>query len=197
LTSILQGVRSALRGFDAGVRVAMAMDDQAPILRFWLAGFLALASALGPAPAAAQSVLGTETQLPLPRFVSLRSDEINMRTGPGGTYPVEWVYRRRGMPVEVIAEFDVWRKIRDWQGTVGWVHQSMLDGRRQALIVGEERILRREPAAGAPGVARLQPGVVARLLECTTDWCRLEAQDFAGWLRRDEFWGVYPGEALK
>jgi SH3-like domain-containing protein len=147
-------------------------------------------------PATAQGV-GIETNLPIPRFVSLRSNEVNLRTGPGTTYPVEWVYVRRGLPVEVIAEFDVWRRIRDWQNTVGWVHQSMLDGRRTALIVGGDRSLLREPADSAPLVARLAPGVIARLIECDGLWCRIEAQGYRGWLKRDEFWGSYPKEPIE
>lgn len=145
--------------------------------------------------AAAQS-LGAETKLPVPRFVSLRSAEVNLRTGPGTNYPIEWVYVRRAFPVEVVAEFDIWRKIRDWQGTVGWVHQSMLDGRRTALVVGEDRILRSEPSAGAAPVARLAPGVIGKLLECAGDWCLIDAADYQGWLSRDEFWGVGPQETL-
>src|SRR5919108_2081271 len=141
-----------------------------------LASLLLIAAALGAStgPADAQG-LGIETSLPIPRFVSLRSNEVNLRTGPGTTYPVEWVYVRRGLPVEVIAEFDVWRRIRDWQNTVGWVHQSMLDGKRTALIVGSDRGLLQEPTDTAPLVARLAPGVIARLLECDGPWCRLEA----------------------
>jgi SH3-like domain-containing protein len=166
----------------------------AAIVGRWRAIALLLGLALMPPGAAAQSALGTETQLPLPRFVSLRSNEINLRTGPGINYPIEWIYRRRGMPVEVVAEFESWRKVRDWQGTVGWVHQSMLDGRRGALIIGGERILRREPDDGAAGVARLRPGVVARLKECGAEWCLLESDSYDGWLKRDEFWGAYPGE---
>lgn len=147
-------------------------------------------------PAAAQT-LGPETNLPLPRFVSLRSAEVNLRTGPGTTYPIEWVYVRRGLPVEVIAEFDIWRKIRDWQGTVGWVHQSMLDGRRTALVVGEDRLLRGEPGPAAVPVARLAPGVIGELLECAGAWCRIDAANHRGWLPRDEFWGVDPQEVLE
>ena len=141
--------------------------------------------------------LGGETDLPIPRFVSLRSDEVNLRTGPGTTYPVEWVYVRRGLPVEVIAEFDVWRRIRDWQNTVGWVHQSMLAGERTALIVGSDRTLFEDPSESALPVARVAPGVVARLLECEEAWCRIEAQGYRGWLNREEFWGSYPKEAIE
>jgi SH3-like domain-containing protein len=146
-------------------------------------------------PAVADS-LGSETKLPIPRFVSLRSNEVNLRTGPGTTYPVDWVFVRRGLPVEIIAEFDVWRKIRDWQGTVGWVHQSMLDGRRTARITGAERDLRSEPAEAASIVAQLEPGVIGRLLECEAAWCEIETEGYRGWLRRDDFWGTYPDETV-
>jgi SH3-like domain-containing protein len=148
-------------------------------------------------PRAEGETFGTETKLPLPRFVSLRSNEVNLRTGPGTIYPVEWVFVRRGLPVEVVAEFDVWRKIRDWQGTIGWVHQSMLDGKRTARITGGERMLHGEPTESAADVARLAPGVIGRLLECEGAWCRIEAQGYRGWLKRDEFWGTYPDEAVQ
>ena len=135
--------------------------------------------------------------LPVPRFVSLRSEEVNLRTGPGVRYPVEWVYVRRQLPVEILQEFENWRRIRDRDGTEGWVHQSMLTGRRAAVIEGEMRNLRRRPEADAPVVARVEPGVVAAILECKDGWCRLETAGFRGWLPRGEIWGVYPNEAIK
>jgi SH3-like domain-containing protein len=160
--------------------------------------WLLLAVSVGaPTGLHAQENVGNETKLPLPRFVSLRSNEVNLRTGPGTTYPVDWVYVRRGLPVEVIAEFDVWRKIRDWQGTVGWVHQSMLDGRRTALIAGAERVLHRDPVDNSAPIARLAPGVIGRLLKCEGLWCRIEVEDYRGWLKRDEFWGAYPDEKVE
>jgi SH3-like domain-containing protein len=163
-----------------------------------LAGALLIGAicALVGRPAAADS-LGSETKLPIPRFVSLRSNEVNLRTGPGTIYPVEWVFVRRGLPVEVIAEFDVWRRIRDWQGTIGWVHQSMLDGRRTARITGADRELRSEPAEAGSIVVRLAPGVIGRLLECEASWCEIDAEGYRGWLKRDEFWGSYPDEKVQ
>ena len=151
---------------------------------------------LAPSPAPAAKA-GAETGLPVPRFVSLRSNEVNLRTGPGTNYPVEWVYVRRHMPVEIVAEFDTWRKIRDWQGTVGWVHQSLLDGQRTGIVVGTVRDMLSAPQADAARtVARLEPGVIVRLRECRPDWCLVRVQEFEGWLPRDAFWGLYPGETF-
>lgn len=137
--------------------------------------------------------------LPLPRFVSLRADEVNMRTGPGVQYPVEWVYRRQGLPAEIIAEYGTWRKIRDWQGTQGWVHQSMLSGKRNFIIVGAERTVRKSADSNSDAKARAEIGVVGQIMECegVSSWCRVEVDGHTGWLRRVDFWGVYRGEELK
>jgi SH3-like domain-containing protein len=171
------------------------MTGAVPARRF-VAAFALLAALAGGPPAGSQPAARPDA-LPLPRFVSLRSEEVNLRAGPGVRYPVEWVFRRRTLPVEVLAEFEQWRKIRDSGGTEGWVHQSMLSGRRYALVAGEVRTLRRQPEQGAAAVARLEPGFVGQLLECRAEWCRLDAGGFRGWLGRAEIWGVYPGEAVR
>ncbi len=164
-----------------------------PVL--WTAAPLAQDS--GEQPGARQVERPGRTGLPLPRFVSLRAAEVNLRTGPGVRYPIDWVYRRRGLPVEVIDEFETWRRIRDHDGTTGWIHQSMLDGRRSVLVTGEVRVLRRAPEAGATGVALLEEGVIARLEGCDGDWCRVSVDRFGGWLRRGEVFGLYPEETLR
>jgi SH3-like domain-containing protein len=141
-----------------------------------------------------------ESGRPVPRFVSLRSDDVNVRTGPGLRYPVDYVYRRRHLPVEVIAEWDTWRKVRDWEGAVGWVHQSTLSARRYALIMapaGQLRTLKREPADSATAVAQAEPMVIGQVLECRPQWCRLDVQGNRGWLSRTDLWGLYPNETLK
>ena len=138
-----------------------------------------------------------EKSEPLPRFVSLRADVVNLRTGPGGRYPVEWVYRRKGLPVEILAQHDQWRQVRDWQGTEGWVHERLVTNARTIIVKGAQRVMRAEPEAKAPPVAKLDPGVIARLLECRNAWCRIEADSLKGWLRRDEIWGVYPDEVVR
>lgn len=138
-----------------------------------------------------------ETGLPVPRFVSLAAGEVNVRTGPGTKYPIQWVYRQKGLPVEIIQEFENWRRVRDWEGAAGWVHQSTLTGRRTVLVMGALRTLRLTPDKGAPAVAHVQPGVVGRLLECGEAWCRVDVHGFRGWLFRDGVWGIYADERLE
>jgi SH3-like domain-containing protein len=159
-------------------------------------GSLAVAAALLIAFGAA-TLHAAESGLPVPRFVSLRSDKVNVRTGPGVRYPVEWVLQRKGMPVEVVAEYDTWRKVRDVEGTEGWVNQNLLSSRRGMIVTGAIRALRRDPAANAAVVARAEPDVVGQLLSCKGEWCRVELGGFRGWLRRSEFWGVYPNEKVE
>ena len=141
--------------------------------------------------------VAAETSRPLPRFASLRAGEVNLRTGPGVRYPVDWVFLRRGLPVEITAEFDTWRKIRDWQGTEGWVHKSMLSGRRTFMVTGGVQKLRLNNSEDAPLSARIEKNVVGRILDCRGGWCRVEVSGLRGWLKRDQFWGVYPGEKIK
>jgi len=145
------------------------------------------------------TVAAESNGLPLPRFVSLRSDEVNLRTGPGVRYPVDWIFTRRDLPVEVIAEFETWRKIRDWQGTEGWVHQSMLQTRRMVVIIGSQRRLRAEPDEKAVSLALVDPNVTGRLLGCprAKPYCRVDIDNIQGWLKRDEFWGVYQSEFIE
>lgn len=130
-----------------------------------------------------------QSGLPVPRYASLRASEVNVRTGPGVRYPVKWVFVRRDLPIEIIAEFSTWRKIRDWQGTEGWVHRSMVSGKRTVIITDAVQVMRREPSRWAPAVARVEAGVVAHILECGVEWCRVEASGFSGWVKHGQFWG--------
>ncbi len=150
-----------------------------------------LGAAARPAPGK-----GTVTGLPLPRFVSLRSDRVNMRTGPGSRYPVEWVLIYRHMPVEIIAEFETWRKVRDWLGTVGWVHQSMISGQRWAIVREGRQPLRRAAESDARIVARIERKVIGRVRQCRDGWCEIDFSGFEGWMRASRIWGVYPGEKV-
>jgi len=137
--------------------------------------------------------------LPLPRFVSLRAAEVNLRTGPGVQYPVEWIFQREALPVEIIKEYRTWRLVRDWEGTQGWMHQSMLSGKRTFLISGKERTIRAQPDAKSRAVAIIEPNVIGELLACpgSTGWCQVRVKGVEGWLRRVEFWGAYRNESFE
>jgi SH3-like domain-containing protein len=154
----------------------------------------ALAAVLALLPGAGSSA---EEPRPVPYFVSLGSGEVNLRTGPGLRYPIDWVYQRRALPVEVIGVFDHWRQIRDWQGTEGWVHQNMLSPRRTLIVTGEERALRSEPKTEAPAIAEVAPGVLGEIRGCAGDWCEVGVAGRTGWLAREAFWGTYPVEAIE
>jgi SH3-like domain-containing protein len=139
--------------------------------------------------------------LPLPRFVSLKADEVNVRRGPGWDHAVAWVFRRIGLPVEVIAEHDVWRQVRDSEGATGWVLGSLLSGRRTVLIApwktDKRTIDLYEEADKANSVkAKLAPGVLGDVQKCDGGWCRIEAGGVSGYITQDLLWGAYPGEAF-
>ncbi|TCS65109.1 SH3 domain-containing protein [Varunaivibrio sulfuroxidans] len=149
-------------------------------------------------PLLAQEASNPGTGLPLPRFASLRSGEVNLRTGPGVQYPVEWVFQRLGMPVEIIAEYRTWRKVRDWMGVQGWVHQSMLGAKRDFIVIGGTRILHARADEKSSAVARLDPGVIGVIRACgaTDTFCKVEVGDYTGWLKRAQFWGLRRDEAI-
>lgn len=141
---------------------------------------------------------------PLPRFVSLKARSVNLRIGPGTSYAVSWRYLKSGLPVEIIQEYENWRRIRDADGTEGWVNQSLLSGERTAVAApwmrgnGDVYVnMRRDTLDSATIVAKLQPGVVVKINECTGNWCRADAGNVQGWLSQAEIWGAYPGEAFK
>lgn len=138
------------------------------------------------------------TDLPLPRFVSLKSDKVYMRTGPALRYPIKWVYTRENLPVEIVQEFEQWRKIKDIDGEEGWVHQSLLSGERTVLVKSDDLIpLREKDSADARMVARLEPMVVAHIEKCgAAGWCGVEAGGYEGWVERKFLWGIYPDEVF-
>jgi SH3-like domain-containing protein len=167
-----------------------------------LAGIAAVLAVLTIAavPASAQSMqTGRQSALPIPRFVSLKSDAVNVRRGPSREHEVVWRYVRTGLPVEVTQEFENWRRIRDFEGAEGWVFHSLLSGTRTALVApwdksGRTYEVRSEAKGDAPVVARLEPGVQATIPACKDGWCRLRGQGFAGWMEQGTLWGVYQDE---
>lgn len=193
----------------------MSFPSLRPLLRSLLRSLLrglpafsaclvALLIAAVPAPVQAQEngvgpttggTTGRVTGYPTPRFVSLKSGQVNMRHGPGESYAIDWIYQRRGMPVEVIAEHDNWRKVRDHEGAEGWIHFQLLDGRRMALVDGGPVSLYRRQDTATSGVAAIaDPGVILRLHNCGPKWCRAEVSGYKGWVTRDNLWGIYTNE---
>jgi SH3-like domain-containing protein len=154
------------------------------------------------APALAQAA--TASGLKLPRFVSTRSDPINVRVGPGTKYAIAWNFVVSGVPVEIIQEFDTWRKIRDVDGDEGWVHQSLLVGTRAGfaapLLANGEVLVRASKGDEAAVRARLGPGFKVTIRSCDGDWCNVSAMggrnSYNGFVRQEELWGVYPDEAF-
>jgi SH3-like domain-containing protein len=134
--------------------------------------------------------------LPVPRFASLRSDDVNMRTGPGTRYPIEWVFKHQGLPIEITAEYEIWRRVRDPEGAEGWVHKSAISGKRSAIITGALRELRKDPDAQSSVLAHLEMGSTGQLMSCAKDWCKLKFNGIKGFLPKTHFWGAYPNEVF-
>jgi SH3-like domain-containing protein len=160
-----------------------------------LTAFLAIAVV----PAAAEQI-GQASGLPLPRFVSLKADKVQVRVGPAKTHEVKWVYQRAGLPVEIVAEFENWRRIRDSDGTEGWVYHSLLSGRRTGVVTAKSKDdlipVREKGDAKAIVTAQLQPGVLGSVKRCNGGWCRVFGQGFDGWVSQERLWGVYPDEKV-
>jgi SH3-like domain-containing protein len=144
---------------------------------------------------------GTVTGLPLPRFVSLKADEVNARVGPGSDYQIAWVFRRAGLPVEVLAEFENWRQVRDSSGSTGWVLATLVSARRTALVAPwtkERKLFQLTSSRGGSSiVAEIEPGAIVDVEKCDGESCRVYAGRREGWVVQSALWGVYPGEVIK
>jgi SH3-like domain-containing protein len=158
-------------------------------------GLAALALVLWPYCAGAGD-RGPVTNLPLPRYVSMKASEANVRRGPSLTHRIDWVFKRRDMPLMITAEYGHWRRVQDRDGAGGWVHYTLLSGVRTAIVEAEMLDMRYRPEPGAMVVARLEHGVITRLSECGLDWCELSAQGYGGWVPKSALWGIEPDETL-
>lgn len=164
--------------------------------KIYFAVFLLLALSFGGAAVYAENKqMFNQSGQPIPRFISLNKDKVFMRSGPGQRYPIKWIFRKKGLPIEVVQEFDTWRKIRDADGEEGWIHQSMLSGRRKAIVQSEENaILYRKPSLEARPLSALEPNVIVILQECLEAWCYASAGGYEGWVEKKSLWGVYADE---
>lgn len=148
----------------------------------------------------APTAKGGASGLPIPRFVSLKTDRVNVRRGPSSEHAIAWVFKRRGLPVEIIAEFEHWRRIRDSEGEEGWVYMSMLAGHRTAIVAPWKKdqtiAMRSDAQDSAAALARLKSGVVGEVSGCTGEWCEISVEGYDGWVEQTELFGVYPGERI-
>ena len=148
-----------------------------------------------------------ESGLPLPRFVSLKADRVNLRSGPGTEYPTAWVYRRAGLPLEVVSEFEGWRQVRDAEGASGWIIQSLLSGRRTALVLPWDAAksdtaapqipIRVSDSESARAVVMVEAGVIANVHSCDSRWCNVTIDEYRGYVLQKQLWGVYENEVVK
>lgn len=157
---------------------------------------------VGQAVAAQQGTLGP-SGLPLPRFVSLKAGKVNSRIGPGADYPVDWLYLKPGLPMEIIQEYDNWRRVRDADGAEGWINQTLLSGHRTAITAPWQRgkpaqiNLLSKPDKESRTVALIEPGVVGSIKRCNGEWCEMSFAGTTGWLTQSQLWGAYPGETIE
>ena len=140
---------------------------------------------------------GAVTNLPIPRFVSLKGNEGNARRGPSLTHRIDWVFTTPGMPLRVTAEHENWRRVEDAEGLGGWVHYALLSGVRSAIISADLADFRMQPDPASAVRFQAERGVIGRLLACTPDWCRMNVQGERGWVEKSALWGVIPGEILE
>ena len=166
-----------------GLGACVAAAQQAPVADM----ALAMPNA---AEAPVQGSRGPETGLPLPRYVSLKTSEGRARRGPSRDHRVDWHFTRRDMPLRVTAEFEHWRRVEDAEGQGGWMHHSLLSGVRTALVMTDLSPMRARAYDSAAEVALLERGVIARILECQPEWCRLRVEGHRGWVQRSALWGV-------
>jgi SH3-like domain-containing protein len=131
----------------------------------------------------------------LPRFVSIKSNQVNARKGPGASYPIEWVFIAKGEPVKVISEFEQWRKVQDIEGQGGWVHSSVLSPKRHVVLIGPTiQKMMSNPKSESRIVARLEPGLRCEFSKCTGAWCKIKCEGYKGWVEASAIWGILPGE---
>jgi SH3-like domain-containing protein len=167
----------------------------------WARAAMAALFMTAPALPSAQAGADAASGLPVPRFVSLKTDRVNVRGGPDKDHDVAWIYTRVGWPVEITAEFENWRRIRDSDGSEGWVYHSLLSGKRTAAVQLKSKTdlapLHAKPDTQSALTAQLQSGVLGSIKHCTGTWCRFVGDGFDGWIEQDRLWGVYPDEKIE
>lgn len=159
-----------------------------------LAISLSLGTPIAMAQQSSDPALGPVTNLPLPRFVSLKGVKANVRRGPSQSHRIDWVLMHRGTPLQITAEFEHWRRVRDQDNVGGWIHYSLLSGHRTVVIQSQRIPLHAEPAETSRTIALAEKGVIASVGTCLPEWCEIETNGFKGWVTKSEIWGVGAGE---
>ena len=144
--------------------------------------------------------IGPVTKQPIPRFVSLKPSDTPLREGPGKNHAIIWIFKKEGLPVEITAEFENWRRVRDYEGAEGWVYHSRLSGRRTVMVRAKDKTatpLFKSAEDESAMTAKLELGVVSMLDNCSSKWCKIHGDGYEGFIRQDKLWGVYPAEIVK
>jgi SH3-like domain-containing protein len=194
---------AVLLGTISGIRMAGAQDVQPKPRPDSAVAAVETAAVVAPAPLPAQvpppardPSKGAVTNLPIPRYVSLKTNEGNARRGPSLTHRIDWVFTHAGMPLRITAEYENWRRIEDQDGAGGWIHYTLLSGVRSVMVTEDMVELRAKPDRDSEAVAQAERGVVGKILECSVEWCRISAGGEKGWLRKTSLWGVDAGETV-
>ena len=157
----------------------------ASLMLFAMIGFTAAAKE--------RTIVGKSGYL-VPRYVSLAKKTVNVRTGPDGKYPITWIFKKRHLPVKVVAEYKSWRKIVDSEGATGWIWGPLLSSQRTALIIADRQKLLKGPDPEQPVAVIAEAGVIGEIHRCSSGWCELDVRGFKGWLKQGSFWGTLDGE---
>ncbi|MCZ2203405.1 SH3 domain-containing protein [Bartonella sp. A05] len=174
----------------------------APLSCVLITGLFLLNFLVSPHAQARNNNLGS-SGLPLPRFASIKPARVNVRVGPGSNYAIVFTYQKQGLPVEIIQEYDQWRKIRDAEGDEGWVYQSLLSGKRTAITIPWQKDktkrlkFRKAPTDDANLIAEVEPNIIGNIHQCNGLWCELDIHNTRGWLPQTQLWGIYPDEKIK
>ena len=145
-------------------------------------------------PLMAADALGSVTKLPIPRYISLKAEKANIRRGPSTKYKIDWIFAHQTMPIRVTGEYGNWRRVEDWDGQGGWIHESLITGKRMVRVMQNDVLIRRKPNFEAISKVKAEKGALLKLGRCDIDWCEVSQGRYSGWLPKTVLWGVFPDE---
>lgn len=203
IASLILAVVAKVSTAGSKVEPFLSCRTPVPVIASALAAFIAAAVA----PAGGQTPTPPGPDGAQKRYFSLKSDRVQLREGPGAEYPASWVFKRTGLPVEILREHQAWREVTDSTGTVGWVHNSLLSRRRTALVLPWEikdgdpsrasALLREDDSESSNAIARIEAGTLVSIISCEKGWCRVSIADYRGFVEQSKLWGTSPNELIK